>query len=294
MSGAFQVGDSVLLVDHRGRETVAELTEAGVVRTAVGEVAMGDLVGHEPGEAVVTSKGKRILAVRPTLAEAVVHMPRGAQIIYPKDALAILGALDVAPGQRVLECGVGSGGLTVWLARLGASVVAVERRPDFARRAEKNVARLGGSERVSIIVGELADVVPQGPYDRVVLDMVHPWEVIPWIGAELAPGGRIVAYVTNALQIHETVEALEASGYVRIEVRELLERRWVARGEIVRPELRMVAHTGFIVSAHVTPRARRLAAEQPREISVSAVVDDSSLDESAVGADDDELFQTEI
>lgn len=255
MTDAFRYGDFVLVVDHRGREHLVELVEGAVVEMAAGRIATQAIVGVLPGVALETSSGKRVVLLRPTLADAVVHMPRGAQVIYPKDAVAILEAADVGPGLRVLECGVGSGGLTLWLARMGASVTAVERRADFARLAEKNLARFGDPSRVRILLGELDAVALDGPYDRVLLDMVDPWSVIRWIGAELDHGGRLAAYVTNALQLHETAAALEAAGFVRIEVREVLERRWVARGEVVRPELRMVAHTGFIVAAAVTPRA---------------------------------------
>ncbi len=261
MTGSFAAGDVVLLIDHRGRETAAALIEGSPVRTPVGDVDVDDIVGQEPGVSVTTTSGKRVLALRPTLAEQIVHQPRGAQIIYPKDALAMVGALDVGPGMHVLECGLGSGGLTAWLLRVGAHVTAVERREDFARLAAKNLARTAPLARLTVVVGDLDEVELTDTYDRVALDMVDPWRAISWLAGVLGPGGRLGAYVTNAMQLHDTVEALDAAGFVRIEAREVLERRWVARGQVVRPELRMVAHTGFIVTAHVTPRARLRAAE---------------------------------
>jgi len=284
----FRPGDLVLLVDHRGRETLVELEESRpVITTAVGPVSIAELLGQEPGVAVTTGSGRRVLAVRPTLAELVVHMPRGAQLIYPKDAVVMLEALDVAPGLRVLECGVGSGGLTLWLLRAGAEVVAVDRREEFARLAAKNVDRFGDAGRLAVRVGELAEVVGDERFDRVALDMVDPWEVIRWIAAVMEPGARLAAYVTNALQIHQTAMALEHAGFARIQVREVLERRWVARGQVVRPELRMVAHTGFVVSAAVTPRARERAQAQPRAVVGAQGRSEDDVEASVDGYDPD-------
>lgn len=274
MTGPFRPGDRVQLTGHKGRRNTITLAAGGVFHTHRGTLPHDLLIGAPDGSVATGSDGTRYLALKPLLADYVMSMPRGAAIVYPKDAGQILASADIALGQRVVEAGVGSGALTLWLLRAvgeAGTVHSVERRPEFAEVAADNVAGFFGGppERWSLSIGDLADVLDAGEpsvADRVVLDMLAPWEVVPAVQRALAPGGVVVAYIATVPQLSRVVEALrDAEAFTEPVATETLVRGWHVDGLAVRPDHRMVAHTGFLVTARrladgaVPPRAGRRA-----------------------------------
>lgn len=274
MTGEFRAGDRVQLTGHRGRRNTITLEAGGVFHTHRGTLGHDLLIGRPDGSVVTGSDGTVYLALKPLLTDYVMSMPRGATIVYPKDAGQILSAGDVTLGSRVAEAGVGSGALTLWLLRAvgeGGEVHSVERRPEFAAVAEDNVTGYFGRRPTNwrLSHGDLADVLDAGEpaaYDRVVLDMLAPWEVVPAVRRALAPGGVVVAYVATVPQLSRVVEALRDAGEFTDPLpTETLVRGWHVDGLAVRPDHRMVAHTGFLVTARrladgaVAPRTGRRA-----------------------------------
>lgn len=229
------------------------LRSGEVFHTEKGGIAHDDLIGNQEGIVVASSKGTEYLALRPLLHDFVMSMPRGATIIYPKDAALILAFTDIRPGARVLEAGAGSGALSCWLLRAvtpTGHVVSVERRADFAQIAERNVTKhfTQTPSNWTLITGDLAEVAPPGPFDRVVLDMLTPWDVLPAVEASLVPGGVLCAYVATTTQLSRTVESLRSSGgWTEPQASETMHRKWHVEGLAVRPDHRMVGHTGFLV-----------------------------------------------
>lgn len=220
------------------------------------------MIGREEGLTVETSRGERVLVLRPTLAEFVLEMPRGAQVIYPKDLAMMVLWGDVYPGATVVEAGTGSGALTMALLRAvgpAGRVFSYEIREDFARQARRNIARLlGEPETLTLRAHDIYDGIPDAPADRLFLDLPEPWRVVPHAAAALRPGGVWVSYVPTVPQAAQTVETLRAAGaFAMMETLETLLRSWNIDGLSVRPAHRMVAHTGFVTTA------RRIAAQQP-------------------------------
>jgi tRNA (adenine57-N1/adenine58-N1)-methyltransferase catalytic subunit len=258
--GAFVAGDRVQLTDPKGRMHTVVLEPGKQFHTHRGAIAHDDLIGAPEGSVVHSTANTGYLAFRPLLADFVLSMPRGAQVIYPKDAAQIVGFGDVGPGMRVLEAGAGSGALTCSLLRAvgsGGSVTSYERREDFADVARGNVEAFFGEVPAnwSLRLGDLAEHPADEVVDRVVLDMLEPWAVLPTVAAALRPGGVLVGYVATVTQLSTYVEALRAQGvWTEPHAWESLLRPWHAVGLAVRPEHRMVAHTAFLVTA------RRLAA----------------------------------
>ncbi|HEY2670105.1 MAG TPA: tRNA (adenine-N1)-methyltransferase [Rugosimonospora sp.] len=256
--GPFQPGDRVQLTDPKGRLHTLVLEPGRVFHTHRGGLAHDDLIGAPEGSVVSSSGGTAYLALRPLLADYVLSMPRGAQVIYPKDAAQIVAMGDVFPGARVLEAGAGSGALTCSLLRaVGAQgeVFSYELRPDFAAIAERNVAEFFGArpENWTLRTGDVADCQDAG-FDRIILDMLAPWEMLDLVSRALVPGGVFIGYVATTPQLSELVEALrERGGFTEPRAWESLIRDWHAEGLAVRPDHRMIAHTAFLVSA------RRLA-----------------------------------
>jgi tRNA (adenine57-N1/adenine58-N1)-methyltransferase catalytic subunit len=257
--GAFVVGDRVQLTDPKGRLHTVVLEAGKQFHTHRGAIAHDDLIGAPEGSVVHSTANTGYLALRPLLADFVLSMPRGAQVIYPKDAAQIVGFGDVGPGMRVLEAGAGSGALTCSLLRAvgtEGTVTSYERREDFADVARGNVEAFFGEVPAtwSLRLGDLADHPAEEVVDRVVLDMLEPWAVLPTVAAALRPGGVLVGYVATTTQLSTYVEALRAQGvWTEPHAWETLLRPWHAVGLAVRPEHRMVAHTAFLVTA------RRLA-----------------------------------
>ena len=257
--GAFAAGDRVQLTDPKGRLHTVVLEPDKAFHTHRGAIAHDDLIGAPEGSVVQSTSGTGYLAFRPLLADFVLSMPRGAQVIYPKDAAQIVGFGDVGPGMRVLEAGAGSGALSCSLLRAvgtEGSLTSYERREDFADVARANVGAFFGEVPAnwSLRLGDLAEHPASEVVDRVVLDMLEPWAVLPTVAAALRPGGVLVGYVATTTQLSTYVEALRAQGvWTEPHAWESLLRPWHAVGLAVRPEHRMVAHTAFLVTA------RRLA-----------------------------------
>lgn len=257
--GAFVPGDRVQLTDPKGRMHTVVLEPGKQFHTHRGAIEHDALIGAPEGSVVFSTANTGYLAFRPLLADFVLSMPRGAQVIYPKDAAQIVGFGDVGPGMRVLEAGAGSGALSCSLLRAvgsSGSLISYERREDFAEVARTNVAAFFGEapDNWSLRHGDLADHPAAEVVDRVVLDMLEPWAVLPTVAAALRPGGVLVGYVATATQLSTYVEALRAQGlWTEPHAWETLLRPWHAVGLAVRPEHRMVAHTAFLVTA------RRLA-----------------------------------
>jgi len=256
--GPFAPGDRVQLTDPKGRLHTLVLAPGRVYHTHRGALPHDDLIGRPDGCVVSSTGGTVYLALRPLLADYVLSMPRGAQVIYPKDAAQIVAMGDVFPGARVLEAGAGSGALTCSLLRAVGShgeVVSYEARPEFADIARRNVeAFFGGPVPAwQLRVGDVAGCTGTG-FDRVVLDLLTPWAVLDVVARALVPGGVFVGYVATTPQLSELVEALRGhGGFTEPRAWESLVRDWHADGLAVRPDHRMIAHTAFLVSA------RRLA-----------------------------------
>ena len=218
------------------------------------------------GSVVSTTAGLKFTAFKPLLADYVLTMPRGATIVYPKDAAMIIGVADIYPGSRVLEAGVGSGALTMSLLRAtgpGGKVHSVERRADFADNARSNVDAYfeGAPDNWSLVVGDLQDQDFDSEYDRVVLDMLAPWECVDIAARALRPGGVFLAYVATTTQLSATAEALKEDGrFTEPESSETLVRGWHHEGLAVRPQQRMIGHTGFLIqSRRMAPGVEVLA-----------------------------------
>lgn len=258
-SGPFRAGDRVQITDPKGRLHTITLTAGGVFHSHRGGIAHDDIIGRDEGSIVTNVEGSEHLVLRPLLSDFVMSMPRGAAIIYPKDALAILGMADVFPGARVVEAGVGSGALSLWLLRaLGDAghLYSFERRSEFAEVATANVSTYFGKPPANwtLSLGDLTEqlplVMPDGGADRAVLDMLAPWECIDAVSRVLVPGGVLVIYVATVTQLSRVVEAIRATGrFTRPQSSETLVRTWHVEGLAVRPDHRMSGHTGFLVSA---------------------------------------------
>jgi tRNA (adenine57-N1/adenine58-N1)-methyltransferase len=255
MPGPFAAGDRVLLVDAKRRRHLVTLEVGGELHLHTGVVRHDDLIGNDEGMTVRTTRGARLVAVRPTMAEYVLEMPRGAQVIYPKDLGPILVMADVFPGATVLESGVGSGALTMALLRaIGPTgrVIGYEIRDDFAGRARRNVEGLLGPDLpLDIEVRDVYDGVEHDGLDRVVLDLPEPWRVVKHAQGALRPGGILVAYLPTIGQVARLREELEESPFGMAQTLEVLQRTWHVEGQSVRPDHRMVAHTGFLTSARL-------------------------------------------
>ncbi|WP_419919423.1 tRNA (adenine-N1)-methyltransferase [Candidatus Poriferisocius sp.] len=255
---ALQAGEPVLLTDRKGRRYLITLVERQEFHTHAGSVAHDALIGGSEGMRVRTTRNAELTVWRPTLHDYVLKMPRGAQVVYPKDSAAMLMLADVFPGARLLESGVGSGALSLSLLRAGAVVVGYEIREDFALRAAENVNRFLGSEAADRYQVEIRDAyqgIDAEDLDRVVLDLPEPWQVVPHAAASLRPGGILVAYTPSIVQAAQLHEACDNGQWTMASTVEVLHRHWHIKENAIRPEHRMVGHTGFVTTA------RRLATQ---------------------------------
>ena len=263
---ALKAGDLVQLTDPKGRKHLLTLREGGVFHTHRGSLSHDDMIGGPDGNVVRSAGGTQYVVFRPLLSDYTLAMKRGAAVVYPKDAAQIVAFADVFPGARVLEAGAGSGALSCWLLRaIGASgeLVSYERRADFAEIAARNVASFLGEApgNWKLVVGDLSEM--SGEFDRVVLDMLAPWEYASVAADALVPGGLVCCYVATTTQLSRTVETLRGHGsFDEPSAWESLVRGWHVEGLAVRPEHRMVGHTGFLVTARrlapgVLPAPRR-------------------------------------
>lgn len=262
-SGPFRAGDRVQLTGPRGKLNTITLEAGGVFHTHRGLLPHDSIIGVPDASVVTSTVGDDYLALRPLLTDFVMSMPRGAAIVYPKDAAQILLVGDIFPGATVVEAGVGSGALSLSLLRAvgpQGRLVSFERREEFARVARGNVTAFLGSEpgswdvRLGDLAEELGTAVEPGSVDRIVLDMLAPWECLDAAATALTPGGVLVCYIATVTQLSRLAEAVRATGsFTEPESSETMVRGWHVEGLAVRPDHRMVAHTGFLLTA------RRLA-----------------------------------
>jgi len=261
-----KAGDLVQLTDPKGRKHLLTLREGAIFHTHRGALNHDDIIGGPDGNVVRSIGGTQYVVFRPLLADYTLSMKRGAAVVYPKDAAQIIAFADVFPGARVLEAGAGSGALTCWLLRAvgpEGTVISYERRADFAAVARRNVTEFFGAEPAmwKLVVGDLEPGA--AGFDRVVLDMLAPWEHAEDAAKALVPGGLACCYVATTTQLSRTVETFRAQGgFDEPAAWESMVRGWHVEGLAVRPDHRMVGHTGFLMTARrlapgVTPAPRR-------------------------------------
>ncbi|MEP6649755.1 MAG: tRNA (adenine-N1)-methyltransferase [Lapillicoccus sp.] len=261
--GPFEIGDRVQLTDPKGRLHTITLERGREFHTHAGRLAHDDLIGAPDGSVVTNSSGIEYLALRPLLADYVMSMPRGAAVVYPKDSAQIVTMADIFPGARVVEAGVGSGALSMSLLRAigeDGELVSFERREDFADIARGNARAFFGLDHPAwrVVVGDLVEALPKevepGTVDRVVLDMLAPWECLDAVANAVLPGGVLICYVATTTQLSRVAEAVRThGGFTEPNAWESLVRGWHLEGLAVRPQHRMHGHTGFLVTT------RRLA-----------------------------------
>jgi tRNA (adenine57-N1/adenine58-N1)-methyltransferase len=259
MSAPFEPGERVLFVDNRGRRFLIRLQRGATFHFHHGTVLHDLVLGSEEGTVVHSSTGADLLCLRPTLSDFIYKMPRGAQVIYPKDIGAILVFADIAPGTRVLEAGTGSGALTMALCRATGPegrVVSYEARQEFHEKAATNLETFLGKlpPWLELRVGDVREAAAAGEsFDRVVLDLPEPRAVLREVGSVLRAGGLLCTYLPTTNQVQESVLALKAAGYIEVETFEIVLRTWHVTERSVRPDHRMVAHTGFITVGRKSP-----------------------------------------
>jgi tRNA (adenine57-N1/adenine58-N1)-methyltransferase len=264
--GRFVAGDRVQLTDQKGKIYSITITPGKEWHTHKGWIVHDDLIGLPEGSVVSTSAGLKFTAFIPLLTDYVLSMPRGATIVYPKDAALIVGFADIFPGARVLEAGVGSGALTLSLLRaVGPTglVHSVERREEFAANATSNIENYFGGRPAnwSLAIGSVQEQEFDHEFDRVILDMLAPWECVEMAAKVLRPGGVFMAYVATTTQLSATAEALKDDGhFTEPESFESMVRGWHHEGLAVRPQQRMIGHTGFLIfSRRMAPGVEVLA-----------------------------------
>jgi tRNA (adenine57-N1/adenine58-N1)-methyltransferase catalytic subunit len=269
-TGPFVVGDRVQLTDAKGRHYTVLLSPGGEFHTHHGAIAHDAIIGQPEGSVVKSANGDQFLVLRPLLVDYVMSMPRGAQVVYPKDSAQIVHEGDIFPGARVLEAGAGSGALTCSLLRAvgpGGQVISYDVRADHAEHARRNVETFFGCapDNWSLVVSDVNDAeLPDGSVDRAVLDMLAPWDVLDNVSRLVVAGGVLVIYVATVTQLSKTVEALrEQQCWTEPRAWETMQRGWHAVGLAVRPQHNMRGHTAFLISARrlapgaVTPTPRR-------------------------------------
>ncbi len=263
-----QPGERVMLLDSKKRRYLLTLAEGAEFHTHAGFVPHDSIIGGSEGMIALSTKGAEYTVLRPTLEDYVLEMPRGAQVIYPKDLAPICLLADIGPGMRVFETGVGSGALSTTMLRWGAEIVGYELREDFANRARHNVAEFLGDDALDHYDVHLADsyegIDPaHGPFDRAVLDLPEPWRVIPHLEQVLEPGGVCVAYTPSIVQATQVREALTGR-WIDARTIEVLHRGWHIHQAAVRPDHRMVAHTAFLTVARFLGSGQKAMRVDPK------------------------------
>lgn len=251
----FADDELALLIDNRKRKYMITLCEGKEFHCHSGIVKHDDIIGSDPGSQVLTSKNITFRAIRPSLSDYVLKMPRGAQVIYPKDHGSIVTFADIFPGANVLESGVGSGALSLSLLRaIGekGSLLGYEKRQDFAEQAIRNVHKFMGKDAPwRVDVRDIYEGIDETELDRIVLDLPEPWNVIDHAEKALIPGGLLISYLPSILQVSRLREKLESSKFGMESTFETMLRGWHIEGQAVRPDHRMVAHTGFLTTARL-------------------------------------------
>ena len=252
----FKEGDHVTITDRRGRKHLVRLMPGDRFETHLGFVTHEAIIGSDHGSRVQTNRGHRLLVLPTTLADHVLYMPRIATVVYPKDLGSILTYGDIFPGARVVEAGSGSGAVTMALSRAIGSeghLISYDVRDDMIERAKANVAgALGDSSNVTFKIGDVYEGIDETDIDRIVLDLPEPWHAVPHAIRSLVPGGLILCFLPTVLQVHDLTTALRKSGtFDAIETLEVMMRQWSVGGRSVRPNHRMVGHTGFITTARL-------------------------------------------
>lgn len=253
----FHPGDKALLTDGRGRRYLLTLRTGSSFHFHRGIVQHDAMIGLPDGSRVTSTGGETLTVFRPTYADYVLKMPRGAQVIYPKDVAIVLMQADLYPGARVLEAGVGSGALTMGLLRAvgpQGEVIAYEQREDFAERARANIEEfMGKVDNLQIRMASIYESIENTEVDRVVLDLPEPWRALPQVKDVLRPGGIAAFFLPTILQVQRLTEDLQADNrWTTVWTQETLTRTWHIEGQSVRPDHRMVAHTGFLTFARLT------------------------------------------
>lgn len=249
MNRPFAYGDKVLLLDSKQRRYLITLAEGAEFHTHAGLIPHAELVDRAEGTVFVSSKNAKYTALRPTLEDFVLEMPRGAQVIYPKDLAPICMLADIGPGTTVFESGLGSGALSMTMLRYGAEIIGYEIREDFLNRAKANVRTFLGEavlDRYHARLGDAYEGIAERDIDRVVLDLPEPWRVVPHAQEALRAGGILVAYTPSITQAMQTREAMATRAWNSARTIEVLHRGWHIEGQAVRPDHRMVAHTAFL------------------------------------------------
>ena len=249
-----QAGELVMLIDRKKRRYLTTLTSDGEFHSHAGALPHATIIGQEEGQEFRSDKNAAYMVVRPTMSDFVLKMKRGAQVIYPKDLGPILMVADIFPGARVLESGLGSGALSMALLRAGAVITGYELREDFAHQAVSNVTEFLGEDvldRYDVHVRSAYEPFDHGDFDRIVLDLPEPWSAVPHAAHALASGGIILAYTPSIIQAATFRKTLSEHGFGMAETIEVLNRSWHIEPEhnAVRPDHRMVAHTGFLTTA---------------------------------------------
>ena len=259
----FRAGELVIFLDHQERSFRQRLHPDGKLQTHQGYIAHRDVIGQEPGVALLTTKGKELFAFRPTLVDYTMNMPRKSGIIYPKDTAYILLWADIGPGSRVVAGGVGSGALLLALVRqVGPSgfVWGYDVRQDMLDFAANNLKEfLGDTGNVVLSLGDVYQNINERQVDSVILDVPEPWHAVDQSALALRPGGVLVAYLPTIRQAENLTVALRGSDrFGLVETVEILVRDWHIRNRSVRPNHRMVGHTGFLTIARriVRPEGR--------------------------------------
>lgn len=259
MSEIFSAGDRVQLTGPKGRINTIVLVKGGRHGTHRGEIRHDDIIGKPYGSVIENHNGEKFLALKPLLSDYVLSMPRGAQIIYPKDAGQIIVEGDIFPGAVVIEAGVGSGALSSYLLRaIGdkGKLFSFELREEFAQIAKANVENFLGITpknwkiTIGLLQENLSKIVKKSSADRAILDMLAPWECISEVEKALKPGGLVICYVATATQLSRVAEEIKSTGrFTSVVAFETLVRPWHLEGLAVRPEHRMISHTGFLLTA---------------------------------------------
>jgi len=289
--GRLAAGEAVLFIDRKEREYLRVLRSGARIHIRHGNFVADELIGAEEGAIVRNSAGEPFLLLRPTYAQLIPNLPRRAQVIYPKDVGPILLWGDIYPGARVVEIGTGPGATTIALLRAvgqSGSVTSYEIRDDFVTMAQQNVAQFfGEAPHWTIKLANALEGIEERGVDRIIVDLAEPWTVLEHAWAALRPGGVLIGYVPTVLQVKQLVDRARLGGFGAVQVIEPFLRGWHVKGLSIRPEHRMVAHTGFIVTA------RRLLVPQgqlPGEAGdVDTQGDEMSEPEGEIGPEDDDL-----